>query len=63
VSAKFEASGKPSLELLQDWVKESYCAVAPKSLAAQVSSSKASPKKGSVKKTPAKKTKGLPSRS
>jgi predicted DNA-binding protein (MmcQ/YjbR family) len=39
VSAKFEASAKPSFEQLRDWVKESYCAVASKSLAAQVSAS------------------------
>ena len=46
VSAKFEASAKPSFEQLREWVAESYCAVAPKSLAAQVSASL----------TPAKKT-------
>jgi predicted DNA-binding protein (MmcQ/YjbR family) len=60
VSAKLETSGKFSLELLQDWVKESYCAVAPKSLALQVSSAAAAKpaKKGSTKKMPAKKTAG-----
>ena len=36
VSAKFEVDASPSLELLRDWVVESYCAVAPKSLAARV---------------------------
>jgi len=48
VSAKFEATANPSLELLQAWVLESYCAIAPKSLAALGSASAprhASPKK------------------
>jgi predicted DNA-binding protein (MmcQ/YjbR family) len=55
VSAKFDASSQPSLELLRAWVKESYCAVAPKSLAALVSSSAAPAKKAPAKKAPAKK--------
>jgi predicted DNA-binding protein (MmcQ/YjbR family) len=33
VSAKFEADARPSFEELKAWVKESYCAVAPKALA------------------------------
>ena len=37
VSARFEASAKPSFEQLREWVQESYCAVAPKSLATQQS--------------------------
>jgi YjbR protein len=36
VSARFEADAEPAFELLRDWVLESYCAVAPKSLAARV---------------------------
>jgi predicted DNA-binding protein (MmcQ/YjbR family) len=52
VSAKFEASAKPSFEQLRDWVKESYCAVAPKSLAAQVSASVPPAKKAARKATP-----------
>ena len=61
VSAKFEASSEPSLELLREWVKESYCAVAPKSLAARVSSLSSLPapaKKAPAKKALAEKTQG-----
>jgi predicted DNA-binding protein (MmcQ/YjbR family) len=36
VSAKFEGSRHPTFERLRAWVLESYCAVAPKKLAAQV---------------------------
>jgi predicted DNA-binding protein (MmcQ/YjbR family) len=36
VSAKFEVDASPSFELLRDWVVESYCAVAPKALAARL---------------------------
>ncbi|HTA88134.1 MAG TPA: MmcQ/YjbR family DNA-binding protein [Polyangiaceae bacterium] len=36
VSARFEAGATPTFDLLRDWVLESYCAVAPKSLAARV---------------------------
>jgi len=36
VSAKLDDKSQASFEMLRDWVKESYCAVAPKSLAEQV---------------------------
>jgi predicted DNA-binding protein (MmcQ/YjbR family) len=36
VSAKLDDKSQASFEMLRDWVKESYCAVAPKGLAAQV---------------------------
>jgi len=36
VSAKLEPGAKLSFEQARDWVLESYCAVAPKALAAQV---------------------------
>src|SRR6478609_9003141 len=36
VSAKLDAQSQASFEMLRDWVKESYCAVAPKGLADQV---------------------------
>lgn len=36
VTAKLEAQSQASFEMLRDWVKESYCAVAPKALAEQV---------------------------
>ncbi|HET7545832.1 MAG TPA: MmcQ/YjbR family DNA-binding protein [Polyangiaceae bacterium] len=36
VSAKLDAKSQASFEMLRDWVKESYCAIAPKSLADQV---------------------------
>ena len=58
VSAKFEPSSKPSLELLRGWVKESYCAVAPKSLAAAVSSAQVAAKKKTAKRKTAEKTQG-----
>ncbi len=51
VSAKFEGAEHPPFEQLRAWVIESYCAVAPKKLAAQVGA--AAPK--AVKKAPAKK--------
>ncbi|HEX3773430.1 MAG TPA: MmcQ/YjbR family DNA-binding protein [Polyangiaceae bacterium] len=35
VSARFEGTSKPSLELLRTWIDESYALVAPKSLAAK----------------------------
>ena len=36
VSAKLDDHSQASFEMLRDWVKESYCAIAPKSLAEQV---------------------------
>ncbi|MEI9948052.1 MAG: MmcQ/YjbR family DNA-binding protein [Pseudomonadota bacterium] len=36
VSAKLDDKSQASFEMLRDWVKESYCAVAPKALAEQV---------------------------
>jgi len=36
VSAKLDDQSQASFEMLRDWVKESYCAVAPKALAEQV---------------------------
>jgi predicted DNA-binding protein (MmcQ/YjbR family) len=59
VSAKFEATDEPSFELLRDWITESYCAVAPKALAAQVaaeSASKTAARKASTKQASTKKT-------
>jgi predicted DNA-binding protein (MmcQ/YjbR family) len=61
VSAKFEATAKPSFEQLRDWVKESYCAVAPKSLAAQLSAS-VTPVKKAARKAPTKRAKRAPKR-
>ncbi|HYQ00300.1 MAG TPA: MmcQ/YjbR family DNA-binding protein [Polyangiaceae bacterium] len=36
VTAKLDDHSQASFEMLRDWVKESYCAVAPKALADQV---------------------------
>src|SRR6478735_3684144 len=36
VSAKLDDKSQASFEMLRDWVKESYCAIAPKGLADQV---------------------------
>ncbi len=36
VTAKLDDQSQASFEMLRDWVKESYCAVAPKGLAEQV---------------------------
>jgi|SRR6188768_1491756 len=36
VSAKLDAKSQASFEMLRDWIKESYCAIAPKGLADQV---------------------------
>ena len=36
VTAKLDDQSQASFEMLRDWVKESYCAVAPKGLAGQV---------------------------
>src|SRR6187431_3074768 len=36
VSAKLDDRSQASFEMLRDWVKESYCAIAPKALAEQV---------------------------
>src|SRR6188768_893230 len=36
VSAKLDAKSQASFEMLRDWIKESYCAIAPKDLAERV---------------------------
>ena len=36
VSANFGLEETPPVELLQDWIEESYCAIAPKKLMAQL---------------------------
>ena len=36
VSAKLDARSQASFEMLRDWVRESYCAIAPKALAEQI---------------------------
>ena len=56
VSAKFEPNAQPSFAQLRDWVKESYCAVAPKSLAALLAStpSRQKPVPEPARATPAK---------
>jgi predicted DNA-binding protein (MmcQ/YjbR family) len=59
VSARFEADATPSFGLLSGWVKESYAAVAPKSLTARVSTS-AAPKKKAATKTVVPKKKPAP---
>jgi predicted DNA-binding protein (MmcQ/YjbR family) len=38
VSASFEAKDDPPLEILKGWIRESYCAVAPKKLVAELES-------------------------
>jgi predicted DNA-binding protein (MmcQ/YjbR family) len=40
VSASFEAKDEPPLEILKGWIRESYCAVAPKKLVADLESSR-----------------------
>jgi predicted DNA-binding protein (MmcQ/YjbR family) len=40
VSASFEPSDTPPVEILKGWIRESYCAVAPKKLVAELASSK-----------------------
>jgi predicted DNA-binding protein (MmcQ/YjbR family) len=40
VSASFEPSDTPPVEILKEWIRESYCAVAPKKLVAELVSSK-----------------------
>jgi predicted DNA-binding protein (MmcQ/YjbR family) len=56
VSAQFKP-GKAPVAMLKDWLKESYCAVAPKKLAATVAGGAAAPAaaKAKPKKTTAKK--------
>ncbi len=56
VSAQWRP-GKAPLDMLRDWLRESYCAVAPKKLAALVegSGTAAAPKKAGAKKVAAKK--------
>jgi predicted DNA-binding protein (MmcQ/YjbR family) len=36
VSATFEAKDQPPLEILKEWIKESYCAVAPRKLVVEL---------------------------
>jgi predicted DNA-binding protein (MmcQ/YjbR family) len=58
VSALFGARDTPPLELLRQWLAESYRAVAPKKLAARLDAGKEAPapaKKAAAKKTAAKK--------
>jgi predicted DNA-binding protein (MmcQ/YjbR family) len=38
VSATFEAKDDPPLEILKGWIRESYCAVAPRKLVAELES-------------------------
>jgi predicted DNA-binding protein (MmcQ/YjbR family) len=49
VSARFEADAEPAFDLLRDWVVESYCAVAPKSLAARLREDESSAPKAQSK--------------
>ncbi len=52
VSAKLDDKSQASYEMLRDWVRESYCAVAPKALSEQVSgevSAKKAAKKAKAK--------------
>jgi predicted DNA-binding protein (MmcQ/YjbR family) len=49
ISARFEKKEKPPLELLQIWLDESYRAVAPRTLLAQLEG-KAAPAKAAAKK-------------
>jgi len=39
VSTTFETRDDPPLEILKEWIRESYCAVAPKKLVAELESS------------------------
>lgn len=47
--------GKAPLDMLRDWLRESYCAVAPKKLAALVDGASPAPKKATTKKATTKK--------
>lgn len=38
VTATFQAKDRPPVEILRAWIRESYCAVAPKKLAAELES-------------------------
>jgi predicted DNA-binding protein (MmcQ/YjbR family) len=38
VSATFDATDEPPVEILKEWIRESYCAVAPKKLSAELES-------------------------
>jgi predicted DNA-binding protein (MmcQ/YjbR family) len=52
VSAKLDDKSQASFEMLRDWVRESYCAVAPKGLADQITgeiSAKKAAKKAKAK--------------
>ena len=52
VSAKLDDKSQASFEMLRDWVRESYCAVAPKGLADQITgaiSAKKAEKKAKAK--------------
>jgi predicted DNA-binding protein (MmcQ/YjbR family) len=53
VTAKLDDHSQASFEMLRDWVKESYCAVAPKGLAEQV---QPDPNKAKAKKKAKAKT-------
>jgi predicted DNA-binding protein (MmcQ/YjbR family) len=57
VSAKFEHDAKPAFEQLRAWVLESYCAVAPKTLARRLAPDSAPARTGkTAKKIKAKTT-------
>lgn len=57
VSAKFDKREQPPMEMLRQWLEESYRAVAPKKLAAQIGSTEGAPAVAPAKKkaAPAKK--------
>jgi hypothetical protein len=55
VSAQYPP-GKAPLDMLKDWLRESYQAIAPKTLAALLDGGKGTAKKSTAKKSTAKKT-------
>lgn len=53
VTAKLDDKSQASFEMLRDWVRESYCAVAPKGLADQVSGERSAVKAAKLAKAKA----------
>jgi predicted DNA-binding protein (MmcQ/YjbR family) len=52
ITARFSADEEPPVDLLQDWIEQSYRAVAPKSLVAVLDSQGAKSKRSRVRRQP-----------
>ncbi len=62
VTASFGPNSKPPLDVLEAWIAESYCAIAPKSLVATMASSQRAERKSPAVRTTARVNRSTSSR-